>query len=104
MLTNFRLQDQAHKAILDHLLTFFCKLDHFINISNIYGTFTRRSSLQNRVRKFMPKTLYEIDPWSQVFYEYHSLIVGIAIYSGRGAQKLTGENLKLVCARFSTTS
>ena len=39
-----------------NLLTLFCKLDHFINIGNIYGIFMERSSLQNRVSKFMPKS------------------------------------------------
>ncbi len=31
-------------------------------IINIYGTFIKRSSLQNRVSKFTPKMFYEIDP------------------------------------------
>ncbi len=38
-----------------HLLALFCKLDHFINISNISIIFMKRSSLQNRVKKFTPK-------------------------------------------------
>ncbi len=41
----------------------FLKLDHFINISNIYGFFMKRSSLQTRVSKFTPKKFYEFDPW-----------------------------------------
>ncbi len=45
-----------------NLLTLLCKLDHFINISNIYGIFMKRSSLQNRLSKFTPKKFYEIDP------------------------------------------
>ncbi len=39
----------------------FCKLDHFINISNICCIGMKRSSLQNRLRKFTPKKFYEID-------------------------------------------
>jgi hypothetical protein len=47
-----------------NLLTLLCKLDHFINISNIYSIFMNICSLQNRVSKFTPKKFYEIDPWS----------------------------------------
>ncbi len=51
-----------------NLLTLFCKLDHFINISNIYGLFMKRSSVQYRVSKFLlecfPTKFYEIDPRS----------------------------------------
>ncbi len=36
-----------------------------MNISNIYGIYIKRCSLQNRERKFTPKTFYEIDPWSK---------------------------------------
>ena len=39
----------------------FGKLDHLINISNIYGIFMKRSSLQNSVSKFTPKKFYKID-------------------------------------------
>ncbi len=38
-----------------NLLTLFGKLDHLINISNIYGIFMKRSCLQNRVSKFTSK-------------------------------------------------
>jgi len=49
-----------------NLLTLFCNLDHFINNSNIYLIFMKRSSLQNRVSKFTPKKFYEIiDPINQ---------------------------------------
>jgi hypothetical protein len=41
----------------------FCKLDHFINIGNILGIFMKRSSLQNRVSKFMPKSFMRLTPW-----------------------------------------
>jgi hypothetical protein len=37
------------------VLTLFCRLDHFININNICCIAMKRSSLQNRVSKFMPK-------------------------------------------------
>jgi hypothetical protein len=40
----------------------FCKLDHFINLSNIYDILMKSSSLQNRVIKFTAKKFYEIDP------------------------------------------
>ncbi len=40
----------------------FCKLNHFINTSNIYSIAMKRYSLQNRVSKFMPKKFYKIDP------------------------------------------
>jgi hypothetical protein len=43
-----------------NLLALFCKLDHFIKISNIYGIFIKRSRLQNRVSEFTPKKFYEI--------------------------------------------
>jgi hypothetical protein len=46
------------------LLTLFGKIDHFIKISNVSGNVMKRSSLQNRVCKFMSKKFYEIDPWT----------------------------------------
>ncbi len=39
----------------------FCKLDRFINISNIHFIAMKCSSLQKRVSKFTPKMFYEID-------------------------------------------
>ncbi len=45
-----------------NLLTLFCKLEYFIIIRNIYDIAMKRYSLQNRVRKFMPKKFYEINP------------------------------------------
>jgi hypothetical protein len=54
---------QSHKTLFGvNLLTPFCKLDHFINISNICCTVMKRSNLQNIVSKFMPKMFDEIDP------------------------------------------
>jgi hypothetical protein len=44
-----------------NLLTVFCNLDHFINVSNIYGIAMKRPSLQNIVSKFMPNFIYEIE-------------------------------------------
>ncbi len=41
-----------------NLLTFFCKIDHFVNISNIYAIAMKRSSLHNRISKFPPKKFY----------------------------------------------
>ncbi len=41
----------------------FCKLVHFITISNICCIVMKRYSLQKRVSKFMSKKFYEIDPW-----------------------------------------
>jgi hypothetical protein len=40
----------------------FCKLDYFINISNMRCIAMKRSSLQKGVSKFNPKRFYEIDP------------------------------------------
>jgi hypothetical protein len=45
-----------------NLLTLLCKLDHFINICNIYGIFMKRSSLQNNFCKFTPKNLLRSTP------------------------------------------
>ncbi len=55
----------------------FCKLNHFINISNIYGIAMKSHNLWKRVSKFMPKKFYEIDPlikiwinlWTKMFYQ-----------------------------------
>jgi hypothetical protein len=59
------------KLFWSNLLTLLYKLDHFINISNIYCIFMKRSSLQNRVSKFTPKKFYEIDPWSQCYKAFY---------------------------------
>ncbi len=45
----------VNTALGVNLLALFCKLDHFINISNICCIAMKISSLQNRVSKFMPK-------------------------------------------------
>ncbi len=59
----FKVQGSISQTFFGvNLLTLLCKLDHFINISNIYGIFMKRYSLQNRVSKFTPKMFYEIDP------------------------------------------
>ncbi len=41
------------------------KLDHFIN-SNIYGIAVKKSSLQNRVSKFTPKSFMRSTPGANV--------------------------------------
>jgi hypothetical protein len=41
----------------------FCKLDRFINAYNNCLSAVKRSSLQTRVSKLMPKKFYEIDSW-----------------------------------------
>ncbi len=43
-------------------------------MSNIYGIFMKRSSLQNRVSKFMPKKFYEIHP-SGLYYKTITIII-----------------------------
>jgi hypothetical protein len=40
----------------------FCKQDTFINISHIHGIDMNRSSLQNRVSKFIPKIFMRLTP------------------------------------------
>ncbi len=42
------------------------KLDHFINIINFYGIAVKRSSLQNRVTKFTPKSFMRSTPVDNV--------------------------------------
>jgi hypothetical protein len=44
-----------------NLLTFFCKPDHFINISNVYSI-----AITKRVIKITPKKFYEIDSWFKI--------------------------------------
>jgi hypothetical protein len=44
----------------------FCKIDHFINVNNNCYNAVKRSSLQSRVKKFMPKKFYEIDSSSEM--------------------------------------
>jgi hypothetical protein len=59
----FKVQGSiSHTFFGVNLVTLLCKLDHFIKIRNIYGIFTKRSSLQNGVGKFTSKKFYEIDP------------------------------------------
>ncbi len=49
---------QSHKTILRvNLLAHFCKLDHLVNIRNIYGIFMKRSSLQNSKKIYTKKVL-----------------------------------------------
>jgi hypothetical protein len=50
------------KLIWSKITYTFGKQDHFINIINICSIEIKRSSLQNRESKFMPKKFYEIDP------------------------------------------
>jgi hypothetical protein len=45
-----------------NLLTLFCKLDHFINTSNIYSIALKRYSLQNRVSKSTLKSFIRSTP------------------------------------------
>ncbi len=54
------------KLFTVNLLTLFGKLDHFINISNIYSIFMKRSSFQNRVSKFTPKKFMRSTPGFQL--------------------------------------
>jgi hypothetical protein len=41
-------------------------------MTHVYGIALKRSSLQNRVMKFIPKHFYEIDPWCS-FTAHHYL-------------------------------
>ncbi len=50
---------QFHKNYFGvNLLTLFCKLDHFINVTNICCIAIKRSSFKKRVSKFTPKKFY----------------------------------------------
>ncbi len=49
-----------------NLLTVFCKLDNFINVSNIYGIALKRPSLQKELVNLCPKKIYGIDPWFDI--------------------------------------
>jgi hypothetical protein len=53
-----------------NLLTLFCKLDHLMKYKQYLWPFMKRSSLQNRVKKF-----YEIDPWVEVSALYVGMLV-----------------------------
>jgi hypothetical protein len=50
-----------------NLLTLSCKLDHLINISNIYILSIKRCSLQIRVSKFMPKSFMRFTLGPELF-------------------------------------
>jgi hypothetical protein len=47
----------------------------------MYGIVMKRSSLQNRLIKFMPKKFYEIDPWGQCFDTFYGRKLQIFVIS-----------------------